>query len=86
MPSPMPRLPEALIVLAAMFSAPAMAEAASPQAWQALRKDVEASCLKAAVPLVANPQIVVDPRDPQETLQDTIAYIRENFLGGGVFK
>ncbi len=27
-----------------------------------------------------------DPRDPQETLQDTIAYIRDNFLGGGVFK
>ncbi len=26
------------------------------------------------------------PRDPQETLQDTIAYIRRNFLGGGVFK
>ncbi|CAN5445989.1 NAD-dependent epimerase/dehydratase family protein [soil metagenome] len=26
------------------------------------------------------------PRDPQETLQDTIAYIRENILGGGVFK
>lgn len=25
------------------------------------------------------------PRDPQETLQDTIAYIRENFLGAGVF-
>ena len=24
-------------------------------------------------------------RDPQETLQDTIAYIRENVLGGGVF-
>lgn len=26
------------------------------------------------------------PRDPQETLQDTIGYIRENVLGGGVFK
>ena len=26
------------------------------------------------------------PRDPQETLQDTISYIRENFLGEGVFK
>ena len=25
-------------------------------------------------------------RDPQETLQDTISYIRENVLGGGVFK
>ena len=25
------------------------------------------------------------PRDPQETLQDTIAYLRENVLGGGVF-
>ena len=25
------------------------------------------------------------PRDPQETLQDTITYIRENFLGEGVF-
>jgi dihydroflavonol-4-reductase len=24
-------------------------------------------------------------RDPQETLQDTIKYLRENFLGGGVF-
>lgn len=26
------------------------------------------------------------PRDPQETLQDTIAWLRENILGGGVFK
>jgi dihydroflavonol-4-reductase len=26
-----------------------------------------------------------DPRDPQETLNDTISYIRENFLGQGVF-
>lgn len=26
------------------------------------------------------------PRDPQETLQDTIAYLRENFLGEGIFK
>jgi dihydroflavonol-4-reductase len=25
------------------------------------------------------------PRDPQETLQDTIKYLRENFLGGGIF-
>ena len=26
-----------------------------------------------------------EPRDPQETLQDTIAYLRENLLGEGVF-
>jgi len=26
------------------------------------------------------------PRDPQETLQDTIVYLRENLLGEGVFK
>ena len=26
------------------------------------------------------------PRDPQETLQDTIGYLRENFLGEGVFR
>jgi dihydroflavonol-4-reductase len=26
------------------------------------------------------------PRDPQETLQDTISYLRENFLGEGIFK
>ncbi len=26
------------------------------------------------------------PRDPQETLQDTISFIRDNFLGEGVFK
>ena len=25
-------------------------------------------------------------RDPMETLQDTVKYLRENFLGGGVFK
>jgi dihydroflavonol-4-reductase len=25
------------------------------------------------------------PRDAQETLQDTISYIRKNFLGEGVF-
>lgn len=27
-----------------------------------------------------------EPRDPQETLQDTISSIRENFLGGGIFQ
>lgn len=27
-----------------------------------------------------------DPRDPQETLQETIRYVRENYLGAGVFK
>jgi dihydroflavonol-4-reductase len=26
------------------------------------------------------------PREPQETLQDTISYLRENFLGDGIFK
>jgi dihydroflavonol-4-reductase len=26
------------------------------------------------------------PRDAQETLQDTISYLRENFLGEGIFK
>lgn len=26
------------------------------------------------------------PRDPQETLNDTISYLRENILGGGAFK
>jgi dihydroflavonol-4-reductase len=26
------------------------------------------------------------PRDPQETLHDTITYLRQNVLGGGVFK
>jgi dihydroflavonol-4-reductase len=26
-----------------------------------------------------------DPRDPQETLNDTISYLRENFLGDGIF-
>jgi len=25
------------------------------------------------------------PRDPQETLNDTITYVRQNFLGHGVF-
>jgi dihydroflavonol-4-reductase len=26
------------------------------------------------------------PREPAETLQDTVKYLRENFLGAGVFK
>lgn len=34
----------------------------------------------------ATEELGFDPRDPQETLQDTIAYVRENFLGGGIFK
>lgn len=33
----------------------------------------------------AKEELGFEPRDPQETLNDTIAYIRENFLGGGVF-
>ncbi|MFL6375578.1 MAG: NAD-dependent epimerase/dehydratase family protein [Pyrinomonadaceae bacterium] len=31
-------------------------------------------------------QLAFSARDPQETLQDTISYVRENFLGEGVFK
>ena len=30
-------------------------------------------------------ELDLNPRDPQETLNDTVAYIRENLLGGGVF-
>ncbi len=33
----------------------------------------------------AKEELDFNPRDPQETLQDTISYIRENFLGEGVF-
>ena len=33
----------------------------------------------------AEEELGFSPRDPQETLQDTIAYLRENVLGGGVF-
>ncbi|MCY7347272.1 MAG: NAD-dependent epimerase/dehydratase family protein [Pyrinomonadaceae bacterium] len=31
-------------------------------------------------------ELSFSPREPQETLQDTIKYLRENFLGEGVFK
>ncbi len=34
----------------------------------------------------AEEELDFTPRDPQETLQDTISYLRENFLGEGVFK
>jgi len=34
----------------------------------------------------AEEELSFAPRDPQETLQDTITYLRENVLGGGVFK
>lgn len=34
----------------------------------------------------AEEELDFTPRDPQETLQDTIAYLRENFLGEGIFK
>lgn len=33
----------------------------------------------------AEEELGFSPRDPQETLQDTVADIRENFLGGGIF-
>jgi dihydroflavonol-4-reductase len=33
----------------------------------------------------AEDQLGFSPRDPQETLNDTIAYVRGNFLGDGVF-
>jgi dihydroflavonol-4-reductase len=33
----------------------------------------------------AKEELGFEPRDPQETLNDTIGYIREKFLGGGVF-
>lgn len=31
-------------------------------------------------------ELAFTPRDPQETLNDTISYLRENFLGEGVFE
>jgi len=34
----------------------------------------------------AQEELGFSPRDPQETLQDTIQYLRETFLGEGVFK
>ena len=34
----------------------------------------------------AQEELGFDPRDPQETLNDTIKYLRENFLGEGVFE
>ena len=34
----------------------------------------------------AQEELDFTPRDSQETLQDTISYLRENFLGDGVFK
>jgi dihydroflavonol-4-reductase len=33
----------------------------------------------------AREELRFEPREPQETLQDTITYLRENFLGEGVF-
>jgi dihydroflavonol-4-reductase len=33
----------------------------------------------------AREKLGFSPRDPQETLNDTIKYLRENFLGGGIF-
>lgn len=33
----------------------------------------------------AEEELGFTPRDPQETINDTISYVRENFLGGGVF-
>ena len=33
----------------------------------------------------AEEELGFSPRDPQETLQDTISYLRQNFLGEGVF-
>ncbi len=34
----------------------------------------------------AEEELGFTPRDPQETLQDTVAYLRKNFLGEGVFE
>ena len=34
----------------------------------------------------AQEELGFSPRDPQETLQDTISYLRQNFLGEGAFK
>jgi dihydroflavonol-4-reductase len=33
----------------------------------------------------AENELAFSPRDPQETLQDTISYLRDNFLGGSIF-
>ena len=31
-------------------------------------------------------ELTFKPRDPGETLQDTVVYLRENFLGGKAFE
>lgn len=49
----------AIPVISALLQSAAFA--ASPDAWSVFRKDVEVACLAAAVPLVNQPQIVVDP-------------------------
>jgi dihydroflavonol-4-reductase len=34
----------------------------------------------------ASRELAFKPRDPGETLHDTVVYLRENFLGGSAFK
>jgi len=46
----------------------------------------QAECFWYFDPSKAEAELGFAPRDPQETLQDTISYLRENFLGEGVFK
>lgn len=46
----------------------------------------QAECFWYFNSLKAQEELRFAPRDPQETLQDTISYLRENVLGGGVFK
>lgn len=60
MPSRMYSLTKCLLALSALSFSGGTAAAGS-DAWAALRKEVEASCLAAAAPLVKAPQIVVDP-------------------------
>lgn len=50
-------------------------------------KEVEqAECFWYFSSAKAGEELNFTPRDAQETLQDTISYLRANFLGGGVFK
>ena len=55
----MTRFHLAALVLAVGFAAPA--SAASDDAWEQFRADVEAACLKAAEPMVETAKATVDP-------------------------
>lgn len=82
--APMLRMPKKLAMAGSSFFESIFSNYERPSPISS--KEVEqAECFWYFDSSKAQSELGFDPRDPQETLNDSISYINQNFLGGGIF-